>query len=40
MVGAGAIGCEILKIWSMMGLGTGPKGMIYVTVNIFNKIRL
>jgi len=29
LVGAGAIGCEVLKTWGMMGLGT--KGMIYVT---------
>lgn len=31
LVGAGAIGCETLKNWAMMGLGTGSKGMIYVT---------
>lgn len=31
LVGAGAIGCEVLKTWAMMGLGAGPKGMIYVT---------
>lgn len=31
LVGAGAIGCETLKNWAMMGLGTGPKGKIYVT---------
>lgn len=31
LVGAGAIGCEMLKNWSMMGLGTGEKGKIYVT---------
>ncbi|OBZ70160.1 Ubiquitin-activating enzyme E1 1 [Grifola frondosa] len=31
LVGAGAIGCEMLKNWSMMGLGAGPKGVIYVT---------
>ncbi|RCI16896.1 hypothetical protein L249_2885 [Ophiocordyceps polyrhachis-furcata BCC 54312] len=31
LVGAGAIGCEMLKNWAMMGLGTGPKGKIYVT---------
>ncbi|KAL5487808.1 UBA1 [Sanghuangporus weigelae] len=31
LVGAGAIGCEMLKNWSMMGLGTGPRGLIYVT---------
>jgi ubiquitin-activating enzyme E1 len=31
LVGSGAIGCEMLKNWSMMGLGTGPKGIIHVT---------
>ncbi|KAI8819476.1 uncharacterized protein EV422DRAFT_534882 [Fimicolochytrium jonesii] len=31
VVGAGAIGCEMLKNWAMMGLGTGPKGQIFVT---------
>lgn len=31
LVGAGAIGCEMLKNWAMMGLGTGPNGKILVT---------
>ncbi|KAF9365135.1 SPS-sensor component ptr3 [Mortierella sp. NVP85] len=31
LVGAGAIGCEMLKNWAMMGLGTGPKGRIHIT---------
>jgi len=31
LVGAGAIGCEMLKNWAMMGLGTGPRGKIHVT---------
>ncbi|RXK40091.1 ubiquitin-activating enzyme E1 [Tremella mesenterica] len=31
LVGAGAIGCEMLKNWSMMGLATGEKGVIHVT---------
>ncbi|KAF2102838.1 ubiquitin-activating enzyme E1 [Rhizodiscina lignyota] len=31
LVGAGAIGCEMLKNWAMMGLGAGPKGRIIVT---------
>lgn len=31
LVGSGAIGCEMLKNWSMMGLATGPKGVIHVT---------
>ena len=31
LVGSGAIGCEMLKNWSMMCLATGPKGSITVT---------
>ncbi|KAF1990891.1 ubiquitin-activating enzyme E1 [Aulographum hederae CBS 113979] len=31
LVGAGAIGCEMLKNWSMMGVATGPNGSIIVT---------
>jgi len=31
LVGAGAIGCEMLKSWSMMGLGVGEGGAITVT---------
>ncbi|KAI9799799.1 MAG: E1 ubiquitin-activating protein [Sarcosagium campestre] len=31
LVGAGAIGCEMLKNWAMLGLATGPKGKISVT---------
>ncbi|KAF9468864.1 ubiquitin activating enzyme [Collybia nuda] len=31
LVGSGAIGCEMLKNWSMLGLGTGPQGIIHVT---------
>ena len=31
LVGAGAIGCEMLKNWAMTGLGTGPQGKIIVT---------
>jgi molybdopterin/thiamine biosynthesis adenylyltransferase len=26
MIGAGAIGCELLKNYAMLGLGTGSKG--------------
>lgn len=33
LVGSGAIGCEMLKNWAMMGLGTGPEGKITVTDN-------
>ncbi|KAH9825542.1 Ubiquitin-activating enzyme E1 1 [Teratosphaeria destructans] len=31
LVGAGAIGCEMLKNWAMIGLATGAKGKINVT---------
>ncbi|EHA54547.1 ubiquitin-activating enzyme E1 1 [Pyricularia oryzae 70-15] len=31
LVGAGAIGCEMLKNWAMIGLGTGPEGKIVIT---------
>jgi ubiquitin-activating enzyme E1 len=31
LVGAGAIGCEMLKNWAMIGLATGPRGKISVT---------
>lgn len=31
LVGAGAIGCEMIKNWAMMGLGTGPQGHVYLT---------
>ena len=31
LVGAGAIGCEMLKNWAMMGLGCGPKGCVHLT---------
>ncbi|KAF5393762.1 hypothetical protein D9757_000269 [Collybiopsis confluens] len=31
LVGSGAIGCEMLKNWSMMGIAAGPKGAIQVT---------
>lgn len=31
LVGAGAIGCEMLKNWAMIGLGSGPEGKIWVT---------
>lgn len=33
LVGAGAIGCEMLKNWAMMGLAAGPEGKITVTDN-------
>lgn len=33
LVGSGAIGCEMLKNWALMGLGTGPEGEINITDN-------
>ncbi|RMZ76367.1 hypothetical protein DV738_g4967, partial [Chaetothyriales sp. CBS 135597] len=33
LVGAGAIGCEMLKNYAMIGLATGPEGQIFVTDN-------
>ncbi|OBA23534.1 ubiquitin-activating enzyme E1 [Metschnikowia bicuspidata var. bicuspidata NRRL YB-4993] len=33
LVGSGAIGCEMLKNWALMGLGSGPEGGIIVTDN-------
>merc|ERR1719491_2108883 len=31
LVGAGAIGCEMLKNWAMMGVGCGDKGHVHIT---------
>ena len=31
MVGAGALGCEYLKMFSLMGVSTGADGMLHVT---------
>ncbi|KAH3745980.1 ubiquitin activating enzyme E1 [Pelomyxa schiedti] len=31
LVGAGAIGCEVLKTWAMMGLGCGDNGIVHLT---------
>ena len=31
IIGAGAIGCEMLKNWALMGVGCGDKGHVYVT---------
>ncbi|SCU97613.1 LANO_0E16468g1_1 [Lachancea nothofagi CBS 11611] len=33
LVGSGAIGCEMLKNWALMGLGSGPDGKIIITDN-------
>ena len=29
-VGCGAIGCEMLKNYAMIGIGTGPKGKVSI----------
>ena len=40
-VGAGAIGCEMLKNWAMMGVSVGPNGHIVVTdMDIIEKSNL
>jgi len=31
LVGAGAIGCEMMKNWALMGVACGPKGHVHVT---------
>ncbi|CAM9370743.1 unnamed protein product [Hapterophycus canaliculatus] len=31
LVGAGAIGCEMLKNWAMMGVGCAGDGQVHVT---------
>ncbi|KAM3134633.1 hypothetical protein pb186bvf_013275 [Paramecium bursaria] len=31
MVGAGALGCEYIKMFSLIGLGSGPEGLVSVT---------
>ncbi|ANB14591.1 E1 ubiquitin-activating protein UBA1 [Sugiyamaella lignohabitans] len=33
LVGSGAIGCEMLKNWALLGVGSGPEGRIIVTDN-------
>ncbi|KAL3853736.1 hypothetical protein ACJMK2_017251 [Sinanodonta woodiana] len=41
LVGAGAIGCEMLKNWAMMGLACGNKGHVFVTdMDIIEKSNL
>jgi ubiquitin-activating enzyme E1 len=33
MVGAGALGCEYIKAFALMGLGCGPEGKVHCTDN-------
>jgi ubiquitin-activating enzyme E1 len=30
LVGSGAIGCEMIKNWAMMGVGAGPEGLVHL----------
>ena len=32
LVGAGALGCEFLKNFALMGIGTGPKGQVRLMI--------
>lgn len=41
LVGAGAIGCEMLKNWALMGVGCGEGGQVFVTdMDIIEKSNL
>jgi len=31
IVGAGALGCEYIKMYALMGMGSGPQGLITMT---------
>jgi len=31
VVGAGALGCEFLKMFALLGLSSGPAGTVFVT---------
>ena len=33
MVGAGALGCEYIKTFALMGVGCGPEGRVHCTDN-------
>jgi ubiquitin-activating enzyme E1 len=33
MVGAGALGCELIKAFALMGIGCGANGIVYCTDN-------
>lgn len=35
MIGCGAIGCELMKIFAMLGIATNPTSLITVTDNDF-----
>lgn len=33
MVGAGALGCELIKAFALMGIGCGASGIVHCTDN-------
>ena len=33
MVGAGALGCELIKAFALMGIACSPEGKVHVTDN-------
>ncbi len=33
MIGSGALGCEFLKLYAMLGIGIGEKGEIIIADN-------
>ena len=33
MVGAGALGCELIKAYALMGIGCGKNGIVHCTDN-------
>jgi ubiquitin-activating enzyme E1 len=33
MIGSGALGCELIKAFALMGVGCGPEGSVVVTDN-------
>jgi len=34
MIGSGALGCELIKAFALMGVGCGPEGEVVVTDNV------
>ena len=41
LVGAGAIGCELLKIWAMMGVGLhGPSSIVVTDMDLIERSNL
>lgn len=38
MVGAGALGCEYIKAFALMGVGCGPDGSVFCTDNDYIEV--